>query len=190
MDLGLNVFQIIQNELITREGNRSTLGIGFRLNIIEERAKNSEPCARNGQVWKLHHAIRPVTALTLEAREAIDKERQRLLTRHGAKDKDDKDPTKLIRKEEVWEVHHHFPKTVLQFKELQYQPGKVRDLLEYYAVRVYWPDLRPVSLDPGNQLYDIRANLEGCLEELAITLGLNWFRMGGLALPNMSGALP
>lgn len=119
-ELGLNVFQVIQNELITREGNRSTLGLGFRLYIIEERIKNAEAISQNNRIWKPYHTIRPVSALIPEARQMVERKRQRLLDRKGAKEKDDKDPTKLIRDEEIWAVHRYFPRTVLEFKNLQF----------------------------------------------------------------------
>lgn len=119
--LGLNVFQVIQNELITREGNRSTLGLGFRLAIIEDRIKNQEARTKNGLIWRPHHTIAPVTAPTPEARAIVEEQRKRLLERRGAKPlKDDKDPTMHIRDDELWEVHRDFPRTVLEFKELQF----------------------------------------------------------------------
>lgn len=119
--LGLNVYQVIQNELLAREGNRSTLGIGFRLAIIETKINNAEAISRNGRVWKLHHSITPVKALTPQARRAAKAQERRLLRLQGGdKHKDPKDPTKLIREEEVWEVCDGFPRTVLEFKELQF----------------------------------------------------------------------
>ena len=121
MDTGLNVFQVIQNELLSREGTRSTIGLGFRLLVIEERIKNAEACARNGQLWRLHHAVKEVTALTPAARRRMDAQREKLLNRKDAnKRKDDKDPTMLPRDEEIWEVHKYFPRSLLEFKRLQY----------------------------------------------------------------------
>lgn len=120
-EIGLNVFQVIQNELISREGNRGTLGLGFRLAIIEERMINAEAVSRNNKIWKLHHAITPITTLTPTAREASEKQKTALLNRRGAnKHKDDKDPAMLPRGEERWEVHSSFPRTLLEFKELQF----------------------------------------------------------------------
>lgn len=120
-ELGLNVFQVIQNELLSREGTRSTLGIGFRLAIIEERLKNHDAKTKNGLVWKPLHTLSPISALTPEAREASETQRRRLLERKGAHPfKDDKDPTMLIRDDEQWLVHRDFPRTVLEFKELQF----------------------------------------------------------------------
>ena len=119
--LGLNVFQIIQNELITREGNRSTLGLGFRLAIIEERLKNQEARSKNGLVWRPQHTIAPITAPTPQARAIVEAQKKRLLERKGANStKDDKDPTMHMRDDELWDVHRDFPKTVLDFKELQF----------------------------------------------------------------------
>ncbi len=120
-ELGLNVFQVIQNELLSREGTRSTVGIGFRLSIIEERVKNAEACARNGQVWRLNHSVKELTALTPLARRRIEQHREKLLSRKDAnKHKDDKDPTMMPRDEEVWEVHKYFPRSILEFKRLQF----------------------------------------------------------------------
>jgi hypothetical protein len=120
-ELGLNVFQVIQNELISREGTRSTIGLGARLTVIEERLKNSEAFAKNSQLWRLHHAIHSISAITPETRLKIEKERERLLSRKGAnREKDEKDPTMLPRHQELWEIHKHFPKTILDFKQLQY----------------------------------------------------------------------
>ena len=146
---GLSIFQTIQNELITREGNRSTLGLGFRLAIIEEKLKNHDAKGKNGLVWRHHHAIAPIAAVSPEGRALIEAQRKRLLQRKGAKPtKDDKDPTMLPRDDELWEVslsrsldqccwvigcsdsynsmltmykvHRHYPRTVLEFKELQF----------------------------------------------------------------------
>jgi hypothetical protein len=118
---GLNIFQIIQNELITREGNRSTLGLGFRLAIIEERLRNQESRSKNGLSWRPHHRIAPIKAPTPRAREIVEAQKKRLLERKGADPlKDDKDPTKHVRDDELWEVHRDFPRTILEFKELQY----------------------------------------------------------------------
>lgn len=40
-----------------------------------------------------------------------------------------------------------------------------------------------VIMDRADNLVDVKLNLEACLEELAATWGLDWFRIGGLALP-------
>ena len=120
VDLGLNVFQVIQNELITREASRSTLGTGFRLAIIEERIKNAEAINRNGQVWRLNHAVHRVTCLTPGSRRKAEQQKEKLMSRRDAKQgKDDKDPTMMVRDVEDWECHDYFPKTVFQFKQLQ-----------------------------------------------------------------------
>ena len=120
-DLGLNVFQVIQNELLSRENNRSTLGTGFRLAILEVKIENDSAASANGRVWKMNHSIRRIKALTPEARSRSEAQRSRLMkVRGGDRARDDKDPTKLIRDEEVWEVHPNFPKTVSAFKELQF----------------------------------------------------------------------
>ncbi|OQV10239.1 hypothetical protein CLAIMM_14267 [Cladophialophora immunda] len=122
-ELGLNIFQVIQNELIQREGNRSTLGLGFRLSILEDRLKNQEARTKNGLIWRPYHAIAPISAPTPEARAAVEAQRKRLLERKGAKPtKDDKDPTMHVRDDELWKVHRHFPRTVVEFKELRFHP--------------------------------------------------------------------
>ncbi|EXJ93534.1 hypothetical protein A1O1_01926 [Capronia coronata CBS 617.96] len=191
MDRGLSIFQVLQTELLSRENNRSTLGIGFRLAIIEERVKNHEAKSKNNLAWRPQHAITPITALTPETKRVVEAERERLLKRRGANPlKDDKDPTMLIRHEEVWEVHPDFPRTVLEFKELQFRPDIVRSMLEFYAVKVYRPDLRPVTTNPDDRLVDVQRNLETCLEELAMAWGLNWFRIGGLTLPGQPNPFP
>ncbi|EXJ69801.1 uncharacterized protein A1O5_06872 [Cladophialophora psammophila CBS 110553] len=119
--LGLNIFQVIQNELIQREGNRSTLGLGSHLSILENRLKNQEAKTKNGLVWRPHHTIAPIFAPTPETRAIVEAQRKRLLERKGAKlTKDDKDPTMHVRDDELWEVHRHFPRTVLEFKELRF----------------------------------------------------------------------
>ena len=119
-EIGLNVFQVIQNELIQREGTRSTLGLGYRLSVIEERVRNAEACARNGQIWRPNHAIHGISALTPEAKSRQEKAHDKLMNRRGANKKDTQDPTKNVRDEEIWEVHRWFPRTVYDFKQLQY----------------------------------------------------------------------
>ncbi|KIW92779.1 uncharacterized protein Z519_06628 [Cladophialophora bantiana CBS 173.52] len=189
--LGLNIFQVIQNELIQREGNRSTLGLGSRLSVLENRLKNQEARTKNGLVWRLHHTIAPIFASTPETRALVEAQRKRLLERKGAKPtKDEKDPTMHVRDDELWEVHRHFPRTVLEFKKLQFHPDWVRSLLEFYCVRVYRPDMRSVIIGPADRLVDIQHNLETCLEELATTWGLNWFQIGGLELPSPTHHFP
>ncbi|KIW68236.1 hypothetical protein, variant [Phialophora macrospora] len=121
--LGLNIFQILQNELITREGNRSTLGLGFRLAIIEDRLKNQEARSKNGLIWRPYHSIAPISAPTPRSRTTVEAQKKRLLERKGAiPTKDDKDPTMHIRDDELWEVHRDYPRTVLEFKRLQFHP--------------------------------------------------------------------
>lgn len=129
-ELGLNVFQVIQNELIQREGNRSTLGIGYRLAILEEKITNSEAANRNAKIWKPWHAIAPISAQTPDSKAKTDSARRTLLSRKGAdRNKDDKDPTKLPRDEEMWEIHADFPRTLMQFKELQFHRQSYKYLL-------------------------------------------------------------
>ncbi|KIX99372.1 uncharacterized protein Z520_04948 [Fonsecaea multimorphosa CBS 102226] len=186
-ELGLNIFQVIQNELIQREGNRSTLGLGSRLSILEDRLKNQEARNKNGLIWRPYHAIAPISAPTPEARATVEAQRKRLLERKGANPtKDNKNPTMHVRDDEFWLVHRHFPRTVVEFKELQFHPDWVRSLLEFYSIKVYRPDMRPVVIEPADCLIDVQQNLETCLEELATTWGLNWSRIGGLTLPGQA----
>jgi hypothetical protein len=120
-ELGLNVFQVIQNELISREGTRSTIGLGARLTVLEERLKNNEAFMKNGLIWKLNHAVHYISAVTPESRMKIEEERRKLMSRRGAnKEKDEKDPTMLPRHQELWEIHKNFPRTILEFKQLQF----------------------------------------------------------------------
>jgi hypothetical protein len=67
---------------------------------------------------------------------------------------------------------------------------RVRGLLEFYNVTVHRPDLSPLNLDSAKALVDIQQNLETCLEELATTWGLNWFRMNGLTMPGQINPFP
>lgn len=183
-ELGLNVYQVIQNELLAREGDRQTLGLGFRLAIIEYKVENAECIARNGRIWKLNHAVSPVKCLTPAARRAT-KAQERKLLRQRDRDphKDLKDPTKFMREKEVWEVCELFPRTLLDFKELQFNPAKVRDLMEFYKVKAYTVDQRLIDIYPDNALQDISMNMETCMEELAMCWGLNWHKIEGLVLP-------
>ncbi|KAK5937996.1 hypothetical protein PMZ80_009585 [Knufia obscura] len=190
-ELGLNIYQIIQNELITREGNRSTLGVGFRLAIIETKIHNTENIARNGRIWKLHHSISPIRALTPESRKAARARERKLLNVQGTdKHKDPKDPGKLIREEEVWDVAEWFPRTLLEFKELQFSPAKIRDLMEFYDVPAYRPDQKLIDIHPDDGLREVTMFMETCMEELAMSFGLNWHKIEGLGLPQMIPAGP
>jgi hypothetical protein len=69
------------------------------------------------------------------------------------------------------------------FPDTRETADRVRSLLEFYAVKAYRPDMRTVIIDSADHLVDVRQNLETCLEELATTWGLNWFRIHGLTLP-------
>jgi hypothetical protein len=75
------------------------------------------------------------------------------------------------------------PELDIVFPDMMGTADWVRSLLDFYGVRVYRPDMRPVNIDPADHLVDVQNNLETCLEELAATWGLNYFRIGGLALP-------
>ncbi|KAK5088121.1 hypothetical protein LTS08_004820 [Lithohypha guttulata] len=190
-EIGLNVYQVIQNELLAREGDRQSLGLGFRLAIIEIKITNCENTARNGRIWKLNHAISPLKALTPDARRAAKAQERKLLRQRGRDShRDPKDPTKLIRDEEIWEIAEFFPRTLLDFKELQFSPAKVRDLMEFYSVKAYTPDQRLIDIHPDDELRDVGLNLETCMEELAMCWGLNWHKIEGLALPQRARSDP
>lgn len=190
-ELGLNIYQVIQNELITREGNRQSIGLGFRLAIIEHKVENAEAAARNGRIWKLHHSISPIKGLTPEARRAAKAKERKLLRQEGRNHhKDPKDPTMLTREEEIWEVAEWFPRTLLEFKELQFSPSRIRGLMEFYNVLAYKSDQSVIDIHPEDGLKDVNMNLETCMEELAMAWGLNWQRIGGMTLPEFVPAGP
>lgn len=181
VDAGLNAFQILQNELLAREGNRQTMGLGFRLAIIEDKIGNAEATAKNGRVWKLNHALVPLKCLTPDARRRAETERRRLAKIKGAdRRKDEKDPVKHMRDNEIWEVCRCFPRTLLEFKELQFHPADVQECMDFYFVRAYDADMRAVDLD---SLADVEDNMEACMEELAMSWGLDWMKIEGLSLP-------
>jgi len=73
---------------------------------------------------------------------------------------------------------------VARFADTTCIADRVRSLLEHYDVRVHRFDMRPVTIDIADKLRDVQANLETCIEELAIRFGVNWFRIGGLTLPH------
>lgn len=183
-EIGLNVYQVIQNELLSREGDRQTLGLGFRLAIIEYKVENAENIARNGRIWKLNHGISPVKCLTPEARRATRAQERKLL-RQKDRDphRDPKDPTKFMRDKEIWEVCDLFPRTLLDFKELQFSPAKVRELMGFYNVKAYTVEQRLIDTHLENALHDVSMNMETCMEELAMCWGLNWHKIEGLMLP-------
>ena len=55
--------------------------------------------------------------------------------------------------------------------------------MEFYDVPAYRLDQRLVDIDIDDGLKDITMNLETCMEELAMSWGLNWHRIEGLSLP-------
>lgn len=55
--------------------------------------------------------------------------------------------------------------------------------MEYYDVPAYTPDQRLIVIHPDDAQQDISMNIETCMEELAMSWGLNWHRIEGLALP-------
>lgn len=60
---------------------------------------------------------------------------------------------------------------------------RVRDLMEFYDVPAYTVDQRLVEIHPDDGLRDVQMNLETCLEELAMSWGLDWQKIDGLSLP-------
>lgn len=57
--------------------------------------------------------------------------------------------------------------------------------MEFYDVPAYWEDEKLIEIHPDNGLRDISMNIETCMEELAMSFGLNWHRIDGLVLPQM-----
>ena|SRR5271155_5171303 len=50
-EIGLNLFQILQNELLSRETSRGNLSLGLRFASIVERQKNTSAVSHNSRVW-------------------------------------------------------------------------------------------------------------------------------------------
>lgn len=63
---------------------------------------------------------------------------------------------------------------------------RIRDCMEFYDVPAYWEDQRLIEIHPDDRCREIRANIETCMEELAMSWGLNWHRIDGLVLPSES----
>jgi hypothetical protein len=112
-DIGLNLFQILQNELLSRETSRGNIGLGSRFASITERQKNASAVSHNSRVWRPNHALAPVSALMRECTVHKRKEKQTENAKTSC------DPTQNL-KEEVWEVHGAFPRTVKEFKQLRF----------------------------------------------------------------------
>lgn len=55
--------------------------------------------------------------------------------------------------------------------------------MEYYDVPAYTPEQRLIDIHLDDAQRDISMNIETCMEELAMSWGLNWHRIEGLALP-------
>ena len=181
-EIGLNIYQIIQNQLQSKESDRQSLGLGSRLSIIEVKLDNSAALGHNNLISRPHHSIKPLKCMTPESRRDADNARRRLLRQNNRDPhRDPKDPTIFVRDEEVWEVAPHFPRTVLAFKELQFRPDWVRELVEFYNIEAYW--INAMEKVDILSIEDVSRNLETCLEELAFAWGVNWARIGGLSLP-------
>lgn len=52
--------------------------------------------------------------------------------------------------------------------------------MEFYDVPAYWEDQRLIEIHRDDRCREIRANIETCMEELAMSFGLDWQRIGGL----------
>jgi hypothetical protein len=167
-----------RTELISREGARSTLGLGSRLAILEAQLANSIAIQRNTLLRRAHQRIHPVTAITPASRLKVEREREALLRRQkkgGKEDTKERDPTMLVRAEEKWEVCEGFPLTVAEFWALRREEGKVVRLCEYYGVKVFAPELgRPLDLRREGVM---RMHMEACLEELAVAWGIDYERI-------------
>ena len=135
----------------------------------------------------------PVSAITHVQTAHKQKEKQQ------EKAKSSYDPGQNL-KEEVWKEHRRFPRTVGDFQELRFYPDKVKSLLEWYNVAVYYPEPLGHNIyqsprsssssisSSGPRSIDNHAStaitapevLEVCLEQLAITWGISWQRTDGL----------
>lgn len=60
---------------------------------------------------------------------------------------------------------------------------RIRNLMEFYEVPAYWPDEKMIDIHPDDDFREIKMNIETCMEELAMSFGLNWHKIDGLALP-------
>lgn len=78
-------------------------------------------------------------------------------------------------------THESLSSTVLTLKEAE----KIRYLMDFYDVPAYRPDQRLIDIHPEDGLRDISMNMETCMEELAMSWGLNWHKIEGLALPQL-----
>jgi len=67
---------------------------------------------------------------------------------------------------------------------------KLRYLMEFYDVPAYWPDHKLIDIHPDDNLRDVSMNVETCMEELAMSIGLNWHKIEGLVLPQLVPAGP
>jgi hypothetical protein len=65
-EIGLNLFQILQSELLSRETSCGNLGLGSRFASVMERQTNASAVSYNSQIWRPSHALAPVSALTRE----------------------------------------------------------------------------------------------------------------------------
>ena len=55
--------------------------------------------------------------------------------------------------------------------------------MEFYDVPAYWDDQRLIEIHRDDRCREVSVNIETCMEELAMTLGLDWHRINGLVLP-------
>lgn len=62
--------------------------------------------------------------------------------------------------------------------------------MEFYDVPAYWDDEKLIEIHPEDGCKEISMNITTCMEELAMSFGLNWHRIDGLALPQMASPEP
>lgn len=60
--------------------------------------------------------------------------------------------------------------------------------MEFYDVPAYWEDERLIEIHPDDKLREVSLNIETCMEELAMSFGLNWHRIDGLILPQTTSS--
>ncbi|KAK3079981.1 hypothetical protein LTS18_003447, partial [Coniosporium uncinatum] len=195
ISLGLNVLQVLQNELQSRETSKTGLGLGSRFQNVEERLKNLDAVSRNSRVWRPQHSVAPIAAPVKKPISRKDWEWNNGVSRKDGRKRGEKhmlNPTADMQEFE-WKVHEFFPRTVGEFQALRHDGEGVRDLLEFYGVHPAGIGLDVFREGEGNEsdesyysgetrrmrvkerrqksrlsLRDVENNVELCLEELAI----------------------
>lgn len=150
LDLGLNVYQILQtNCLSVRRTGATVVLYSFRQRQGAARQRRSNLTQRPS--LETYHGIHKVSALVGEQKEHRDHEKQTGKARKSL------DPTQN-RSEEIWEVARGCPRTVGEFSMLRASPEKLRNLLELYDVKVYAVDgLRGARCVDLDNLRDVMA---------------------------------